>query len=81
MIVGLGLSCQKDLIKNFCIDTVNNLKAIVGIDCALVLADLLMIFSMVYVLAAKFHWVGAAQAHSIRAVGGGSVDSINGPNA
>ena len=46
---------QKDLIKNFCIDTVNNLKAIVGIDCALVLADLLMISSMVYVLAAKFH--------------------------
>jgi hypothetical protein len=53
VIVGLGLSCQKDLIKNFCIDTVNNLKAIVGIDFALVLADLLMISSMVYVLAAN----------------------------
>jgi len=35
-------------VQNFCIDTVNNLKAIVGIDCALVLADLLMISSMVY---------------------------------
>jgi prepilin peptidase CpaA len=33
----------------------------IGVDCALVFAVLLMIFSMVYVLAAKFDWVKVQQ--------------------
>src|SRR6266536_804940 len=33
----------------------------IGVDCALVVAVLIMIFSMIYVLAAKFDWVKVQQ--------------------